>query len=386
MTVDARIADGLAHARRLGEVAVQVAAYQDGELIVDAWTGCADPAGTGRLADGDTLFTAFSVTKGVTATAVAVLVERGIVDYDAPIVTYWPEFGRHGKERTTVRDALSHRAGIPRMPAGVTPEQTCDWDFMVASVEQAEPVFEPGTTNAYHTLNWGWLIGEIVRRADPQRRPFDVFVREEVLAPLGIEDLYLGVPSEKLWRVAPVLVPGPPVPSEPELYEASMPMAVVPGTVFNRTDVRQSVNPGAGGIMNARSVARLFAMLANRGELDGVRLLSEDLVLSCAEPRADAEATDETLGAPVMVGQHGYWLGGPRFAYPIVGQGPHVLCSPGAGGSIAWADLDTGLSAAILHNMMHPAEMFSPDPDVNPFFRLADAIRAVAADRRAVTA
>jgi CubicO group peptidase (beta-lactamase class C family) len=380
---DERIAEGLRHARRLGEVGVQVAAYLDGELIVDAWTGTADPAGSGRLVDGDTLFSVFSVTKGVTATALALLVERGIVSYEAPVTDYWPEYGNNGKAGTTVADVMSHRAGIPRMPNAVTPEQICDWDYMVKAVEAAAPVFEPGTTNAYHTLIWAWQAGEIVRRADPQGRPFNVVVREELLAPLGLEDIYVGLPDAQLGRVAPVLIPGPPAAAELEIYEASMPMAVAPGTIFNRTDVRKSINPGAGGIMTARAMARLFAMLARHGELDGTRLLSEELVLSFAEPRPDPESTDQTLGAPVMVGTCGYWLGGPSpFAYPIVGRGPRVLCSPGAGGSIAWADLDTGLSAAIFHNMMHQEQMFSPDPGVNPFMRLADAVREVAAERQ----
>jgi len=161
---DERIAEGLRHARRLGEVGVQVAAYLDGELIVDAWTGTADPAGSGRLVDGDTLFSVFSVTKGVTATALALLVERGIVSYEAPVTDYWPEYGNNGKAGTTVADVMSHRAGIPRMPNAVTPEQICDWDYMVKAVEAAAPVFEPGTTNAYHTLIWAWQAGEIVRR------------------------------------------------------------------------------------------------------------------------------------------------------------------------------------------------------------------------------
>jgi CubicO group peptidase (beta-lactamase class C family) len=386
MQTDERIAEGLEHAQRLGEVGVQVAAYLDGEPIVDAWTGTADPAGDGRLVDGDTLFSVFSVTKGVTSNALALLVERGIVRYDAPVSDYWPEYAQNGKQRTTVGDVMSHRGGIPRMPDSVTVEQTCDWDYMVKAVERAAPEFEPGTTNAYHTLIWGWMAGEIVHRADPQGRPFDAFVREELLAPLGIEDIYVGIPEAQLGRVAPVLIPGPLVPAESELYEASMPVAVAPGTIFNRADVRKSVNPGAGGIMSARAIAKLFAMLGRHGELDGTRLLSEQLVLSFAQPRPDPESTDETLGVPVMVGRCGYWLGGPSpYAYPIVGRGPRVLCSPGAGGSIAWVDLDTGLSAAILHNMMHQDQMFSPDAEVNPFMRLADAVRAVAADRGAGT-
>lgn len=383
MGIDPRIEAGLAHARSLGEVGVQVAAFLDGELLVDAWTGTADPAGSGRLVDGETLFTAFSTTKGVTASLAARLVELGQLDYEAPIIDYWPEYGAEGKASTTVRDALAHRAGVPRMPDGVTPEQMCDWRYMVSRMERAKPDFEPGTTNAYHTLNWAWLIGELICRADPQRRSFPRILREELLDPLGIDDIYLGLPEEKFWRVAPVLVPKPPEPAPVELYEASMPLAVVPSTIFNRSDIRQSVNPGAGGIMTARAVARLFAMLAGKGELDGNRLLSEELAWSLAERRDDAEADDQTLGAPVLVGARGFWLGGPTpIAYPVVGDGDHVLCSPGAGGSIAWADLDTGLSVAILHNMMHPEEMFSPDDAVNPFIRLADAVRDVAADAR----
>lgn len=381
METDARIEEGLRHARRLGEVGVQVAAYLNGELIVDAWTGTADPHGTGRLVDGDTLFSTFSVTKGVTAAALAVLAERGEIDYDARVTDYWPEYGKNGKGNTTVRDAASHRAGIPRMPDGVTPEQMCDWDFMVAAIEDMTPVFEPGTTNGYHTLDWGWLMGHIVERADSKGRPFAQFVRDELLDPLGIRDIYLGIPDSEIPRVADVLIPFPPEPVPLEIYEASMPVNVAPGTIFNRKELRQSVSPGAGGIMSARATARLFAMLACHGELDGVRLLSEDLVMSLAEPRDDHEATDETLGMPVMVGARGFWLGGgPPMAYPVVGDGPHVLCSPGAGGSIAWADLDNGLAVAIHHNMMHPLQMFSYDPEENPFYKLADAVREVAAE------
>jgi CubicO group peptidase (beta-lactamase class C family) len=267
------------------------------------------------------------------------------------------------------------------MPDGVTIEQCNDWDFMTSAIAAMPPTFPPGTTNAYHTLDWGWLVGEIIQRADPKGRRLPDFLRQEVLGPLGIEDVYLGVPDEALPRVADVLVPLPREPVPMELYEASMPLAVAPGTIFNRTDVRQSVSPGAGGIMSARAVGRLFAMLACHGELDGTRLLSEDLVMSLAEPREDALAVDETLGTTVMVGARGFWLGGPEpIAYPVVGDGPHILCSPGAGGSIAWADLDTGLSAAICHNMMHQEQMFSFDPQENPFLALAAAIRDIAAE------
>jgi CubicO group peptidase (beta-lactamase class C family) len=381
MLSDPRIDEALSHARCRGEVGIQVAAFLGGRLIVDCWTGNADPAVSGRMVDGETLFSTFSVTKGVTATALAVLVEQGALTYDTTVAEVWPQYGQAGKAATTIEDVLSHRAGIPAMPAGVTPEMMCDWSYMIGALERAVPIFPPGTTNAYHTLNWGWLVGEIIHRADPKGRLIDVFVREELLTPLGIADIYLGAPDEVLWRVAPVLVPGPRLPAAHPLTEAAAPVSVGPGTVYNRRDVRQAVIPGAGGIMTARAAARLFAMIAMGGELDGARLLSAEIVDSFPVPRSDPEGLDETLQSTVLVSQRGYWLGGPPpYGYPAAGTGRRTICSPGAGGSVVWADLDTGLSAAIFHNMMHQSQMGSHDPEINPLLRLADAIRDVARD------
>ena len=127
--IDAAIASGR-------EVGVQVAAYHRGRLVVDAWGGVADPA-TGRKVDGDTLFNVYSVTKAVAATAVHLLVDRDRLDYDAPLARYWPEYAAHGKGKTSVRDVLTHRAGIPQMPAGMTPERMCDWDWMTRAIARA---------------------------------------------------------------------------------------------------------------------------------------------------------------------------------------------------------------------------------------------------------
>src|SRR6516165_2531868 len=184
-----------------GEIGVQVAAYLKGELVVDVWGGLADET-SGLKVNGDTLFPVFSVTKAVTATALHIQVERGLIDYDKPICQYWPEFAANGKGNATVRDALTHRTGLPLMPAGVTPEQMCDWDWMIDALAKMKPVFPPGTTSAYHSYTFGWIIAECVRRTDPKRRPFGRFIQEEICVPIGIDNLFIGIPGAAEPRIA----------------------------------------------------------------------------------------------------------------------------------------------------------------------------------------
>jgi CubicO group peptidase (beta-lactamase class C family) len=189
------VQDAIAEAMGRGEIGVQVAAYVNGDLVADVCGGLADET-NGRKVDGDTLFPVFSVTKAVTATALHIQAERGLIEYDKPISQYWPEFGAKGKEKATVRDALTHRTGIPLMPAGVNSEQMCNWEWMIDRLGNMDPVFEPGTTSAYHSYTFGWIIAECVRRTDPKHRPFGRFVREEICAPLGIDNLFIGIPDE----------------------------------------------------------------------------------------------------------------------------------------------------------------------------------------------
>ena len=148
--------------REGGEIGVQVAAYLDGKLVVDAWSGVADPA-TGRRVDGETLFNVFSVTKAVAVTALHILADRGHIEYDAPVARYWPEYGVHGKQRTTVRDVLTHRACVPQMPDGMTPERMCDWQWMTDAIAGLTPLAEPGTKTLYLSMTFGWIVGELVR-------------------------------------------------------------------------------------------------------------------------------------------------------------------------------------------------------------------------------
>jgi len=355
------------------EIGVQVAAYLGERLVVDTWGGLADPAG-GRAVDGDTLFNVFSVTKAVAATALHVQADRGLIDYDAPVVRYWPEYGAHGKERTTVRHVLTHRAGVPQMPEGVTPEKMCDWAWMTRQIAALRPLAEPGSKALYLSMTFGWLVGELVRRTDPQQRSLGRFVQEEIARPLGIADLWIGIPDAVEPRIARLTNASDPVPPEylPPLYTASMPPQVdlVP-EVFERPDVRRAEVAGVGGIFNARSCARFWALLANGGALDGVRILSPGRVGTFNTPRPNSEEKDPVMfDIPLPLGIAGYWLGGP---YPPVcsARSPRALCHPGAGNSIGWADPDTRLAVSICHNRMRNPRGIEEDS----VFRIAEAVR-----------
>ncbi|WP_238368485.1 serine hydrolase domain-containing protein [Mesobacterium pallidum] len=355
-----------------GELGIQVAAYLNGELVIDAWAGIADPHGS--PVNGDTLFNVFSVTKAVASTAVHLQAERGLIDYDAPIVRYWPEFGAHGKQTATVRDALTHRTGIPQMPDGTSPEMICDWDRMCAAIADLAPIFPVGGDPAYHSMTYGWIVGEIVRRTDPGNRPFGTYVQDEICQPLNIRDLWLGIPERVEPRIAVLRNdnasdPLPPLESN---FIRSVPSNVqlVP-PVFERPDVRRACIPAVGGIANARSMARFWAMLAEGGTLDGTRLLSPDRVASASRSRQGNDRPDPVYFDMAMpLSEGGFWKG--QSLPPIAAvRDPEAICCPGAGGSIAWADRKNRLAVAICHNRMLNLRG-SLD---HPLVEVADAIR-----------
>jgi CubicO group peptidase (beta-lactamase class C family) len=326
------------------EIGVAVCAYLGGAEIVNQWAGLADETSGARVG-ADTLFNVYSVSKAITATALHLQAERGLVDYDAPVARYWPEFAARGKEHTTVRHIITHSSGIPQMPPGTSVEDMCDWDLMVARLADLEPVAPPGAQATYQALNHGWLVGEIVRRTDSANRSFGQFVRDEIGDPLNAPDLWIGVADEVAPRIAKLRNDAP-LEVRTGLHAQAMPMnlSLVPD-VFERPDVRAAEIASVGGIFSAQSCARVWAMLANGGELDGVRLLSADRVASFNQPRRTASLTDAVLmGRQVAISEAGYWLGGPG--------SPTAIYHPGAGGSIAWAELDTGLAVAFCHNKM----------------------------------
>ena len=357
-----------------GEIGVQVAAYLDGVLVVDVWGGLADET-TGRKVDADTVFPVFSVIKAVTAVALHIQAERGLVDYYEPVARYWPEFGAHGKDKGTLYDALTHRIGVPLMPVGVRPELMCDWDWMVGRLADMRPLFEPGTRSGYMAYTFGWVIGEVVRRTDPKGRPFGTFIQEEVCQPLGIDSLWAGIPDEvgprvdKLTNMAPI-PPGAPGIAPDSLMPRAVPAEVATTQeVFGRVDVRRACIPGAQGIANARSEARFFAMLASGGELDGVRLLSEERVRTFNIPRPPSDY-DPVHGVPHKGTIGGFHLSGSPGMGPV-GHNPRVFGHNAAGGSVGWADPEARLAVAITHNRM----VRHGPPEESPLTPIGEAVR-----------
>lgn len=327
------------------ERGVQVAVYRRGELLADVARGVADPE-TGRPLTSDTPVYATSTGKGVTATLVHVLAERGIVDYDTPIADVWPEFAAHGKEKATVRHALTHATGIPGVPVGTTPEDLCDWDRMCAAVADATPWWEPGTSSGYHPQTYGYILGEVVRRVTGKR--VSQVLREELTEPLGVAgELFFGVPGSELGRLARIEEAGPPMELPAETlaqipffrvvhgYTAA-PLAAMPDAAFsNRADVLSSDIP-AGATMTARAVARMYDALLG-GELVSPARLRE--LLSPA-----VTGVDEVTGAPATWGL-GYSIG-LTHALPA----PTLFGMAGSGGTAAFADTATGLSVGVTKN------------------------------------
>jgi CubicO group peptidase (beta-lactamase class C family) len=327
------------------ELGLQVAAYHKGKLVIDAWAGVADAA-TGRKVDGETLFTVFSTTKGITYACIHMLAERGKLDYDDTVARFWPAFAAKGKDRVTIRQVLTHSAGVPQMPDGATAEDICNWDRICAAIAELAPLWEPGKLTGYHAYTVGWILGEVLRRIDG--RTMARFVEDEICRPLGLKSLFFGIPESVEGRVA-TLVDAPPVVGGPEplpLLAASIPAQFPASAVpFNRPDVRRACIPAAGGIMSARDLARFYAALSTG--VDGQRLLSRERVsLAAREQRRDV---DQVLGLPIRKGL-GFFLHGENGE--SISESSDSLGHPGAGGSVGYADPEHELAVGFTKTLL----------------------------------
>jgi CubicO group peptidase (beta-lactamase class C family) len=360
-----------------GDVGAAFCLYVDGQKVVDIWAGTADNK-TDRPWAEDTLTLVYSTTKGVTAICAHMLAQRGVLDLDAPVVEYWPEFGKEGKAEIPVRWLLSHRAGLPVLDAKLSPDDALAWDPAVDALAAQRPVWEPGTRHGYHALTYGWLVGEVIRRVDG--RTIGQFLAEEVSGPLGL-NLWVGLPEEqedRVCRLIPVEVPQFSAEDlaalPPERLEMMRTMAsptslamralnvTDPPFNFNSRAVHAGELPAANGITTARALAKLYA--ATIGQIDGVRLLEPATVESATVEQSNGP--DAVLVLDTRFGS-GFFLKSP-FA-PMMG--PRSFGHAGAGGSLAFADPDRGVAFGYVMNRMQ--QNLSGDP------RTADLISAVEA-------
>jgi CubicO group peptidase (beta-lactamase class C family) len=285
--------------RDRGELGAAFCAVVDGETVVDLWGGMADSR-RGVPWRQDTLAVVFSGTKGLVATCMLMLLERGLLELEAPVCRYWPEFGAHGKEGILVRHVLTHTAGLPGLTTRVSAREAAD-DVRIAQLVAAQaPVSAPGKVMAYHVLTYGWLCGELVRRVDG--RSVGRFFREELAEPLGL-DAWIGLPSEHESRVA-VLEPAadfagelpsfvaPDAPGATKRDRILWSMLANPPGLFDGTELansrcwRAGEIPAANGVASARAMARLYGCLACGGAIDGVRVLAQDTLALAARELA----------------------------------------------------------------------------------------------------
>jgi CubicO group peptidase (beta-lactamase class C family) len=337
------------------ELGAAFALYVDGELKVDIWGGIADKS-TGRSWDADTLQLVFSTTKGAAAVCVAQLAQAGLVDYDAAVATYWPEFAANGKEAITVGQMMSHQAGVPFVDMPLTFDEVIAVEPVLRALEAQAPIWSPGTAHGYHALTYGWLAGELVRRVDG--RTIGRYFADEVARPLGL-DFWIGLPESEEPRVSRLEM-APPM-TDPALLE--MMMAVMgPGTngfkalfmngalmgldhesPFNTRAVHATEMPAANGITTARSLARMYSAMVN--DVDGVRLISDKTVDIVSTERAHGQ--DACLVVPTRFG-YGFMLDG--MVAPMLT--PSSFGHPGAGGSLGYADPESNVGYGYVMNQM----------------------------------
>ncbi|MEU4464012.1 serine hydrolase domain-containing protein [Streptomyces sp. NPDC024017] len=342
--------------RERGELGAAVAVTVGGRTVVDLWGGWADAARS-RPWERDTLVNVWSTTKGPVALCAHILADRGLLDLDAPVALYWPEFAAAGKEKVLVRHLLSHRAGLAGLREPHSLEQLCDWELTTQRLAATEPWWEPGTRSGYHALTYGHLVGEVVRRVSGLRP--GAFLAREVTGPLGI-DFRIGLPVQDFARAAELVQPAITATSEQAAVFAQLAPAAIAALTnpavsaagANTPGWRAAEIPAANGHGTARAVAALYGVFAGRGSFGGHRLLSPESAERVREGQGSCR--DLVLGAgfehETEVGL-GLWLSGPDGSY---GPDPRAFGHDGFGGSCGLADPEAGVSLGYVMNRMGP--------------------------------
>jgi CubicO group peptidase (beta-lactamase class C family) len=340
------------------EVGVALAVHVGRDAVIDLWGGHTDAARTAPWRR-DTIVNLYSVGKGVTAVCVLRLVEAGLLDLDAPVARYWPEFAQAGKAEILVRHLLTHQAALPAIARPLPPDAWRHWDVMTAALAAQAPWWEPGTAHGYHVNTQGFLLGEVLRRVTG--KTLGAYLRETLAGPAGL-DFVVGFGPALDARCADVL----PAPPSPETEALRRMLAVDPATLdglglmrvnayrnpasLSGTDVvntrawRAAEVPSTNGHGNARGVARLYSALAGDGTVDGVRVLSPGTVARALAEQVHGH--DLVLERPTRFGL-GFQL---TMAERPLGPSPRAFGHFGAGGSLGFADPDARVAFAYAMN------------------------------------
>ena len=340
-----------ANFERFGEVGAACCVYAGGRKVVDLWGGTY----TDR-----TLQVVMSSTKGVVAVAAHMLAQEGRLDFDARVTDYWPEFAAEGKEDVRVRWLFSHRAGLPAVDRPLKVEDVFAWDPVVDALAAQRPFWTPDTAHGYHVGTYGWLAGEVIRRVAGVS--VGRFVAERISRPLGL-DLWIGLPEPEMSRVTPILAAPPRPPGvQLDVFTARL---LDPSTLMHRAFANPALPPAmyvdprfyaaevpaANGITNARSLATMYA--ACIGEVDGVRLLQPDTLVSAVQQQSEGE--DLVLGYETRYAT-GFQLSFPF--RPMAGEGS--FGHYGMGGSVGFAHPGRGIAFAYVMNQMLPSGGVDP--------------------------
>ena len=338
-----------------------VCIYHRGRKVVDIWGGTRDRDGNPWRAD--TTAPSFSTTKGVLSTLLHVVLRRHGAYYDDPIARYWPEFAANGKEAVTIRQALCHEAGLYRIDELIThAREILDWEHMKALVAAARPAHEPGTRHGYHALTYGWLIGGLIEALE--HRALAEVLADDLVAPLGLDGAFIGLPAQALERRALLIAHDGVMRPRPvreawqerlagwfeallarmgvELAEFRSALTLNEPFDWNAVETVTACIPAANGQFTARSLARMYAMIACGGELDGVRLLSEDQVREIGTIRN--RTRDRVLFLPM------HWRMGYHRAFAPGASAPMAFGHYGYGGSGAFCDPSRELAVAFTVN------------------------------------
>ncbi len=337
------------------ELGASLAIYLEGEQVVHLWAGHTEPEKENLWAD-DTLANVWSIGKGVSGLCAAKAVDMGLLDYDANVVSYWPEFGVHGKEEVTVSQLLSHQAGVPgtRIPSAF--RDLFDWQTMTDRYAATEPFWQPGTASGYHVFSFGFLAGELVRRTSG--KSIGTFLRDEIAGPLDAE-FYFGLPEALEPRVS-LIYGKPPMAGQAEKSGAELPSPDLdlnnmhiagyqnpPVMVheMNTRDWRAAEIPAINGQATADGVARLYAMLERGGTLEGTKIMSPETIA--------AAATEQRAGTDLILRKYRRW--GRGFCLndqKLFGPNPEAFGHAGNGNCLGFADPKSGIAVGYVLNRL----------------------------------